>query len=925
MLNRSHRGTRFVTGCVAIAIATTLASTGRVSAQELPTPPPTEASTPGAPGELSQIVVTASRITRAGFDAPTPTTVLSDADILSATRPSIGEMLNDQPQFLAQGTPALTNGSTNSSATVLDLRGLGSERTLTLLDGHRFVGSNDLNSIPQSIIKRVDVVTGGASAAWGSGAVAGVVNLILNDDLEGLTVTPTAGISSRGDGIRSGVNATYGATFAGGRGHILVAGEYFRDRGLFGRGDGSRPNLNANFFTTSSGQLLLANNVNSTVASPGGVITSGALAGMEFNPNGMLSPVPLGSQTNSNSTIGGAGTSGGAFEAIAAPYHRANEYTRVTFDASDALKLSADLSYTLMWDDFADQPEEVDGAYGTTNGIAFQKNNPYLTPAEQALLASGPETFYVGKIFTGPEGEETLEYYRRTIEASVGASGNIGGSWSYDAYADHGEIRQSQGFYNQRIEANFMQAIDAVRDPATGQIVCAVALTDPNTPCRPLDLFGVGNASPAAIAYAYATSPTQVNLTQTQELTTAGGSIHGNPVATWAGPVAIASGIDYRREALILNFIDPLSASGALGSFNNSGTEGAFNVTEGFFEGAVPLLDEAHVAKIDLNAAARYSDYSTSGGIWSWKYGATTRLLDDILLRAVYSRDIRSPDIDELYTAHSQAILTVADPARNNQVTTVSDFSGGNTSLQPEVSHTLTLGGSYSPHLIPGLSMSLDYYRIDIDGAITTLSPQDIVDLCANGNKGLCSEITRDSSGQITTINSTYINLASYDTSGVDTEISYAIPLARLLPNAAGNIRLRSLTTYVAKLMVNDGVQTYSRDGVVGDVIAAFGDPASPRWRSVETMSYDNARYGVDARVRFVGGGVYDNLSPIINNSIASRTYLDLGGHLNVGNLTISANIQNAFDRAPPYVLYASPFYDESGTYFTLSFKLKIL
>ena len=130
MLNCSHRGTSFVArGCVAIAIlATTLASTGRVSAQELPTSPSSEASTPPAPGELSQIVVTASRITRAGFDAPTPTTVLSDADILSATRPSIGEMLNDQPQFLAQGTPALTNGSTNSSATVLDLRGLGSER-----------------------------------------------------------------------------------------------------------------------------------------------------------------------------------------------------------------------------------------------------------------------------------------------------------------------------------------------------------------------------------------------------------------------------------------------------------------------------------------------------------------------------------------------------------------------------------------------------------------------------------------------------------------------------------------------------------------------------------------------------------------------------------------------------------------------------
>jgi outer membrane receptor protein involved in Fe transport len=845
-------------------------------------------------------------------------------DILLATRPSIAEVLADQPQFVAQGTPALTNGSTNNSASVLDLRGLGPVRTLTLLDGHRFVGSSDLNSIPQSIVKRIDVVTGGASAAWGSGAVAGVVNLILNDDLEGLTISPTAGISSHGDGERYGVGMSYGAKFADGRGHILFAAEFFRDRGLFGRCDGSRPNLCASFFTTDSGQLLLADQVNSTVASPGGVITSGALAGMQFNPDGTLSPIPLGGQTNSNSTIGGAGTSGSAFQLVSSPYHRANEYTRVTYEANDALKLSADLSYTVMWDDFRTFPEEVDGAYGTTNGLEFQKDNAFLTPAVQAALAGGPQTFYVGRIFGDPEGFETLKYYRRTLEGSLGASGHIGGSWSYDAYVDHGEIRQSQGFYNQRIESNFEQAIDAVRDPGTGNIVCRVALTDPNTPCQPLNMFGVGNASPAAIAYAFATNPTQVNLTQTQSLTALGTSIHGDPFSTWAGSASIASGIDYRKEELELNNIDPLSAGNALGSFNNSGTAGAFNVTEGFFEGAVPLLNYPHVAKIDFNGAARYSRYSTSGGIWSWKYGETTRLFDDVLLRAVYSRDIRSPNIAELYTSHSQANLTVSDPLRNNQVTNVADFSGGNVSLQPEISHTLTLGGSYSPHSISGLSLSLDYYRIGIRGAITRLSPQDIVNLCATGNPALCSEVTRDANGQITSINNTYINLASYDTRGLDAEVSYAMPLSRLLPRASGTLRLRSLTNYVQKLTINDGVQTYSRLGDVGDIISAFGSPALPRWRSVETVSYDTSRYGVDARVRFVGGGNYDSLSPIINNGIASRTYLDLGGHLNVGTVTISANIQNAFNRAPPFVLYASPFYDEWGTYFTLNVRAKI-
>jgi len=910
-LNCSHRGAGFAAlGVVAIAMALA----GPVSAQ---TSPP--ATSPAASDETSEIVVTASRLAKGGFDAPTPTTVISNEDILAASRVSIGEVLADSPQFRAEGTPARSNGSTNSSAVVNDLRGLGQERTLTLFDGHRFVGASDLNTIPQSIIKRVDVVTGGASAAWGSGAVAGVVNLIPDDSLEGLTVGSTAGISSRSDGQRFGVDLTYGTQFADGRGHFLFAGAYFKDRGLFGRGNGKRPNLDSTEFATNSGELFLVDNVNPTTAAPGGLITSGALAGMEFNPDGSLRPLPLGNPTNSNSTVGGAGVSATDPSVLAAPFHRANAYTRVTYEVSDALKLSADLNATMMWDNFFSSPEEIDGS--DTSGLVFQKDNPYLTPAVQALLAGGPQTFNFGRIFAD-QGAEYLKYYRKTVEFSVGASGHIGGSWSYDAYADHGEIHQSQGYYNQYITANFNQAIDAVRDPA-GTIVCRVALTDPNTPCRPLDLFGVGNASPAATAYAYASNPSQVNLTQTQSLTAAGGSIHGDLFSTWAGPVSIASGLDYRKEELELNNLDPLSASGALGGDNNSGTAGKFDVWESFFEGGVPLLNNAHVAKIDLNGAVRYSDYSTSGNIWSWKYGGTVRLIDDVLLRSVYSRDIRSPNIQELFTAHSQQILTITDPLNNNVSYPVSNFSGGNTSLTPETSHTLTIGGSYSPHFIPGLSMSLDYYHIIIKGAIDTLSSQDIINLCAQGNTALCGQITRDSAGLITQISSTYLNLDTYDTHGVDAEFAYTMPLSRLFSNATGNIRLRSLTTYVPALIINTGVSRVDRAGDVGDFVCFSA--CTPKWRSTETLSYDNTSYGGDVRVRYVGGGNWDSLQPIVNNAISARTYVDLGGHVSIGNLTISANIQNAFDRSPPFVLYASNFYDVWGRYYTLSFKMKVL
>ncbi|GAA0313452.1 TonB-dependent receptor [Sphingomonas oligophenolica] len=919
MLNHSNLGVSLA------ALTIALASTGSASAQEIPPAPATQTSLPAGSdspeSESSEITVTATRVVRDGFDAPTPTLTLGEEAIRNANRQTIGEVLSDQPQFRAAGTPMLTNGSTNSSAAVIDLRGLGSTRgsarTLTLLDGHRFVGANDLNTIPQSIVKRIDVVTGGASAAWGSGAVAGVVNIILDDDLEGFNAGLNTGISSRGDGERYGGNLTYGTKFAGGRGHFMITGEYFRDQGLYGRGDGSRPNLDSNLFGTNSGQLFLADNVNTTVASQGGVITSGALAGMQFNPDGSLSPVPLGSQTNSNSTIGGNGVSGGDFQVIAAPYHRANAYARGTYEVSDALKLSADFNFTKMWDDSLSFPEEVDGS--TTDGIVIQKDNAFLTPAVRAALASGPQTFFLGRIFGDPAGYETLKYYRRTLEGSLGASGHIGGSWSYDAYFDYGAIRQSQGFYNQRIEANFEQAIDAVRDPS-GNIVCRVALTNPTTACKPLNIFGAGNASQAAINYAFANAD-QVNLTTTNSLLAAGGSIHGDPFSTWAGKVSVALGVDYREEKQVVNYVDPLSSAGALGSFNNApGIAGQFDVKEGFAETVVPILDIEHVAKVDLNGAARYSDYSTSGGIWSWKYGGTVRLFDDFLLRGVYSRDIRSPNIKELYSTNYQINSFVIDPTRNNQNTPVVIFSGGNTALKPEISHTLTIGGTYSPHYIPGLHMSLDYYRIDINEAIASLSEQDIVNQCANGNTVTCAQITRDSSGKITTINSTYINLASYKTHGLDIDIAYETPLSRLFPKASGTLRMRSITNYVPSLIINDGVQIYNRAGDVGDIIS-FN---VPKWRSTGTISYDSEKLGIDARVRYVGGGNYDSLSPIVNNKISSRTYLDLGSYLKIDKFTISANIQNIFDRDPPYVLYATPFYDVMGRYFSLSVKVKI-
>jgi len=864
-----------------------------------------------------EVLVTGSRIDRAGFDAPTPTTVLGDIELREGNRPSIAQVLNDMPQFRAAGTPVQTTGNTNNSYSAADLRGLGPLRTLTLVNGRRFNGSVDLNNVPQAMIKRVEVVTGGASAAWGSGAVAGVVNIILNDDSEGFTIGAQDGISSRGDGRRYGFDGSVGTHFAGGRGHFMLAAEYIRDEGIFGRNDGSRPNLDSGLFTTSNGQVYLANNVNYTNATPGGVITSGVLSGMAFNKDGSLSPVSAGSQRNATSTIGGDSRSQTDYLPVSSPFHRANVYARASFDISDRTKVWFDGSFAAMWDDFPSFPE-LARATATTGGIVFQKDNPFLTQAVAAALASGPQTFRVGRIFGDPGGYEDYAYHRENYEGAAGIDGSFGDTWRYSAYFSHGKLRNTQGFYNQRITANYNNAIDAVTNPA-GQIVCRVALTDPNTACRPLNLFGIGNASPAAIGYAFA-GKGQVYATTTQSLDTAGASLRGDLFSTWAGPVSVALGTDFRWEKLSTNRLDPLSAAGALSSFNASATNGSFSVKEGFSEAAVPLLNITGKLKLDLNGAARYSSYSTSGGIWSWKTGGTLRLYDDLLLRAVYSRDIRSPSITELYTSRSTSYVTVTDPSRNNEAVSVVRFGGGNVGLKPEIAHTLTLGGTYAPHFVSGLNISLDYYKIDIGDVIATISAQDAVNQCYVGNTAACATITRDATGQIAQLVGTYVNLASYKTRGIDIEASYLLPMNRISDGLPGSLRFRVLATHVFDLRVNNGVFTVDRAGDVGDT-ASF---TTPKWRATGGLTYQSEKIGLDLRVRYVGGGKFDSQIPIMNNKVASRTYVDLGAQFSIGRLTIYGTVNNLFDRRPPFVTYGSAIYDVVGRYFSGGVKVKI-
>jgi len=861
--------------------------------------------------ENAEILVTGSRIDRAGFNAPTPTTVVSGAELRQGNRPSIAQVLNDLPQFRASTTPVTNFSGTASGSSPADLRGLGSTRTLTLLNGRRFTGAGDLNSVPQGLVQRVDVVTGGASAAWGSGAVGGVVNIILNDKLEGFTLGAQSGVSSRGDAERYGFDGSFGTSFGGGAGHFMIGAQYLDDKGVLDRD--SRRNLGSTtLYANAKGAAfpyILARDVNYADASLGGLITSGALAGQTFNNDGTLRPFRFGTRKPDDSVmIGGEGTSLRDETALSAPYERINVYARASYDVGNA-KIWVDGSYSRM---SAEYP-----FYAESNraNITVSRDNPFLpTAVRNQLIAANQTSFRMGRVFED-YGYRTFGYTRETIDAAIGIDGSFAdGKWRYSAYYGHGELGDDRGYLNQKVAANFANAIDVVAGPSGP--ICRIALTDPTTACRPLNIFGEGRADPAAVAYAFSND---AHVKNTTKLDTAGVSLRGDPFSLWAGPVSIAVGAEARWESITSSGLDALSAARAFTTFNFSNLEGAFNVKEGFGEIAIPLIDQ-DFSKLEISGAARYSHYSNTGSVWSWKVGVTDRIFNDLLIRASRSRDIRSGSLSELYTNRSTTRSNIADisfdPAQSYEIIT---YGGGNPVLEPEIGQTTTIGATYAPSFIPGLNLSVDYFDIRIKGAIATLSGQDIVSRCANGNAALCSQIVRGGpNNRVTEVYATFVNLTEYKTHGLDFEASYSLPLETISASMPGSLRFRALATYVPTLTTDDGVSKVEYAGDVGEAVP-FG---TPKWRGTFSVAYDDEQFSANARLRYVGGGLWNHQLTIENNAISARTYLDIGAQVKVAGFTLFGNINNVFDRNPPLTTTGQIHYDQIGRYFSAGAKV---
>ena len=890
------------------------------------------------------VVITGSRVVSDGSRAPTPVTVVSSEQLQQASPGAIGEALNQLPTFRGSTRPSSGNFSATgpNSGSFLNLRNLGAQRTLVLLDGRRatpsaLLGTTDTNLLPQELVNRVDIVTGGASAAYGSDAVSGVVNFVLDTDFEGVRGSLQGGISSESDSESFKGTLSGGFGFDNGRGHVIASASYYEidglqsiaDRSWGAEGWGTLPD------PTNPARLLILPNLNSALTTRGGLIVSPPFAGMQFTPEGELAPFDPGGPRGTLNQVGGDGAR--PLTNLSADVDTSSAFIHADYDITPQFNVYAQLGFAEAHNRYVQtQQFNIPGL----NGFTIFSGNAFLPSTLQAqMTAFNVPAFLLGRInfdFGAPAIGDALN---DTIDAAAGFSFDTSNGWTIDGYVQHGENRQRIRTENNVIVENLFAAADAVVDSGIGDIVCRVTLTNPglHPGCTPINLFGEGAPSDAALDYVLGTAYYRASLTQD----VAALSIRGEPFSTWAGPVGFAAGFEYRQEeaeqvsdSISQNFNDatgirgfPAIYNGSQGGFiltNAQPVSGSYDIREGFAEVQVPLAEnQAWARALDLNAAVRHTDYSTSGGVDTWKAGLSYEPIDGVRLRVTQSRDIRAPNVAELFSGSVQGQGTVIDPA--NGATAVITSAVGNPDLQPETADTFTVGLVLTPIWLDGLVASIDYYNIEVEGVIASLTAQQTVDQCAQGSEQACVNIVRNDSGVITRIFRPGLNLNQLSTSGVDFELSYRFDAP---PVIGGDLTVRALFSYLAEL------ETIASGAAPRDQAGEVGLSANPEWSGQISLNWENGAWGVFVQERYVGEGVYDVTRidgvTIDDNDVDPVFYTDatltyrFGDEAHAYQAFLTVN--NAFDEEPPIVpsgtlgaFYPTnpALYDVIGRYYT--------
>ncbi len=826
----------------------------------------TAAPSPG----VESVVVTGSRVISDAASSPTPLTIISADDLKATTPTDIPDGLNKLPVF--QGSTGIGrpgDGTHNYSSDTLDLRNFGAQRTLVLLDGHRATSSNDdgtvdVDTLPQMLISRVDIVTGGASAVYGSDAVTGVVNFVLDKKFEGLKFDVNSGLSTYADAMSYNLGVAGGMSLFGGRGHFEASVEY-RHRDPVNQS--ARP-YGPTLLTASNGEagtgtvadpfnvIANARRPNSTFGGlVQGCVPACAAANMQqFNTAGQLVaffPGVAGATNAAGAATAGSGNFNSGGDGAYGPYgqvfngfHQGTLFSRFSYDLADNLSFyvqgTASEAYSFGWY----FPQKIQP--GINQADLFYKNNPFLSAATQTQLNNNPalqtnqlsatvqagNSFQLGEFLVGNGQTETnaTGSVNRVFSMRTGFEGTVmDGRFNWDLFYSHGENRLAVDLVNNQNLQHMYASEDAVLTPS-GTVACYAATQAATAAayanCVPINPFGANSVSQSAFKYDFQTT----DFHETNTLNDMGGSIAGKILDDWAGPITAALSGEARFSAYDVGSNQPASTfvdctglricNPALPSYAQTITAGVHasqNVWEFALETEVPVIkDVPLIRNFDLNMAGRYTDYSVSGSVQTWKVGFNWNVIDSLRFRGTTSIDIRAPTLNDLF---QPATLTQnvfngdlhipVTPATNPPtfVSYTTTFSTqGNPALVPEVARTYTVGAVWTPDYIQGLTVSLDYYRIHLANAIGSIAPSNTIQslcessggtsiYCANYQRPLpfSNNTTANETTRIFTFN---LNTASTKTEGWDFESNYAWQMSDLVDDWKGAWNARVLATY---------------------------------------------------------------------------------------------------------------------------------
>ncbi|MDP4530253.1 TonB-dependent receptor [Alkalimonas delamerensis] len=890
-----------------------------------------------------RIQVTGSRILREGAIAPSPVTVISGQELVETGAMNIGEVLNALPSLAATFSLANSGRSIGTAGlNLLDLRGMGTARTLVLVDGRRHVSSSagsaavDTNAIPTAWIDSVEIITGGASAVYGADAVTGVVNFRLKRDIEGFDLHASVGRAEDSPYRNHKLTASYGSYFAQDRGNFALSAEVSGQNGINATQrrqtrtsfmavrnpeDGDYRDDDGQWVHDGIPDTITVANAGWYDSSTAGnfylVSDSGTVDWFIFNPDGSVRPQDLGT------TYGQWGRCSDCefldlrrYNDLQPAFNRFNVNSKLNFELTPDTLLFAQASFVRNRGNSEGQPSffEYDSA------LMVGRDNAYLDPSLVSLMDNyGIDQIAVHR-FQEDAGRRLENNRRTTARFVAGVEGILGLDWNYELYGVFGETKLEQVNRNNLIRTNFAQSIDAI--VVDGEIVCRDELARANG-CVPTSIFGDNAINEQARHWFNTNSYSNSTIRQT----VFSGHLNNSGLFELpAGFVGVSLGAEYRKEESE-STPDSFAATGA--TFLNAlqYEKGNFDVQEAFAELSIPVLaDLPLIQDLVLDLAVRVADYSTIGTAVSWKTGLDWHLNPELRARATYSEALRAPNIGELFGPQNQTFFRVTDPCSVHEAqsetrrvncaalgvpadfdpqataSSIEGLSGGNPELREEKSTSYTLGLVYQPDWLPGFSATLDYWSIEIDDAISSVSAQNILNKCVDAELGVnnqfCELVERNEQHELVLITSITQNVAALTAEGVDFELGYDFDAL------GGRFNTKLIGTYL------DSRKTFSFQDSPEEFDQFAGTLGYARWQSNLSISYRYDVWSLGWKTRYLDRvslfrqqelAVNPDPSDIMHYGSYFVTDVRLGYQFASG-VQLTLGVDNVFDRNLPGV-----------------------